>query len=110
MDKFAVKLMEQSPMAAAIIGVIIIFMRYLKDRDKANREYHKEQRQVLSDMFRQFQSEHLDARSQSRETLNRNTSALETNVSATNRNSYVIETLVKSIDGLARSNNGSTHK
>src|SRR5690348_8767746 len=104
MNEFVTRLMAQSPMAAAIILVILIFMRYLKDRDSSNRQYHREQREEMANMFKRFQEEHLHARGESKDAVQRNTSALETNVSATNRNSYVIESLVKSIDNLAHKN------
>lgn len=105
LDKLGEKLLEQSPAGAIVIVVILIFMRYLKDRDRANRDYHREQRETLVKTFKQFHDEHIDARSESRDAVHRNTSALETNVSATNRNSFAVETLAKSIDTLARSSN-----
>lgn len=107
MDDFIKKMMAESPMAAAVIAVVLIFMRYLKDRDRANRDYHREQRETMTKTFKQFHDEHIDARNEARDSVQRNTAALETNVSATNRNSFAVETLAKSIDGLVRtSSNG----
>src|SRR5882672_6708436 len=91
MEKIGEKILEQSPIAAVLLFVFIIFIKYLTVRDKSMREYHAEQAKIQRDHFDRFQEEHLDARKLSREALQYNTSALEANVSATNRNSFAVE-------------------
>lgn len=102
MEELVKDLMKQSPWAAVNLAVIIVFMRHLRRRDED-----------MERRFKEFHEEHIYARQQTTEAVQRNSSMLETNVSATNRNSHVIELQAVAIQGLTRSienfNNGSHH-
>lgn len=85
------KLLEQLPAVAAIIVVVLIFIRFLEGDRKVSREF-----------FMQLHEAHLEARKQSTEQIHDNTEALRDNAVATTRNTGMINDLTRIIDRLDR--------
>ena len=85
------KLIEQLPAVAAIIVVVMIFIRFLEGDRKVSREF-----------FTQLHEAHLEARKQSTDQIHDNTEALRDNAVATTRNSAMINDLTRIIDRLDR--------
>lgn len=81
------KLASQLPSAVAIIVVVAMFIKYLTEEAKNNRDF-----------FKELHGEHMEQRTQSRNSMDKMIEITERNISSTNRNTYTIEQLVKSID------------
>lgn len=81
------RIVEQAPSVAAIICVVIIFLRYLESEGKKNREF-----------MTQMQQEHIDSRNESRKTILDNSTCLRDNIIATQRNSDMLAQLARIIE------------
>lgn len=98
-----------------------MFIGYIIKRDKNSREYHaeqveiqrqyhKEQMEIQRDYFQKMHLEHLYARKESRDAMQYNTKAHETNSSAIDKNSHATEDLARAIDRLIQNSNHHNHK
>lgn len=85
------RIVEQAPSVAAIICVVIIFLRYLESEARKNREF-----------LTQMQQEHIDSRTESRKTIAENTACLRDNITATQRNTDMVAQLARMVDKLDR--------
>lgn len=102
-----VELLKSSPQSIAVVVVVIILIRYLERRDKLNRDYDEERERRSVKVQEAMNSEHIHAREQAAEAINRNTAIMERNVSATERNTFTLDTLSRALqDYISR----QTHK
>lgn len=85
------KLVEQLPAVAAIIIVVMIFIKFLESDRRVSREF-----------YQQLHDAHLEARKESQTRIADNTDALKENVVATTRNTSMIADLSRIIDRLDR--------
>ena len=106
MEDLLKELVKNAPWAAVVLLIVVLFMKHLKNRDEE-----------LAKKFQAFHDEHIYARSQTTDAVQRNTNMLETNVSATDHNSHAIELqavamqgLTRAIENLVRSNGHNQRK
>ena len=85
------KLIEQLPAVAAVIIIVLIFIKFLEGDRKVSREF-----------YLQLHEEHLEARKETQLRISENTDALKENVVATTRNSGLIADLSRIIDRMDR--------
>ena len=64
MEDFLKEMFKQAPSTAAVIAVVVIFIRYIGKRDEVWRDLH---------------TEHLEARKESRRSIDANTEAMNRN-------------------------------
>jgi 7-keto-8-aminopelargonate synthetase-like enzyme len=81
------KLFEQLPSVAAVIAVVLIFIRFLEGDRKSNQEF-----------LAQVQREHITSRQETRQTVSENTASLRESVTATQRNSDMLGQLARVIE------------
>ena len=100
------ELLKNSPQSIAVVVVVLILIKYFERRDKSSREYDQEREQRAIAVQDRINEEHMHARAQAQEAINRNTAIMERNVSATDRNTYMIDTLSKTLqDYVSRQQN-----
>lgn len=94
------ELLKQAPQSVAVIIVTYLLIQYFQKRDSAIRAYDKEREERALAATKTLNEEHIYQREQSKEAINRNTAIMERNVSATDRNSFMIETLSKTMQAM----------
>lgn len=81
------QLVTQLPSAAAVIVVVMVFVRFLADQQKVNRDF-----------FAQLHEQHMQAREEMIRKLSDNAEAARENVVATTRNTGMLGDLSRAID------------
>lgn len=85
----ALKVLEQTPGAVAILVTVSLFIRHLSQEAKSTREF-----------FREIHAEHIDQRELTRQAMERLSAATTENISATKQNTTTLSVLGKSVDML----------
>jgi hypothetical protein len=86
-----------------VVIVTYLLIQYFQKRDSAIRAYDKEREERNIITAETLNKEHIYQREQSREAINRNTALMERNVSATDRNTFMVDTLSKTMQAMQES-------
>lgn len=92
MPDYLTQLGTDAPYVAAIISVVIIFIKYLQKKDDS-----QERREVQRDqMFKELNKENTDARNHSREVIEKNTVAAIHSADAMHEMTNVMRKIIES--------------
>lgn len=94
MDNALINIVKELPAAGAIIVVVILFIRFIKDVMADQ----KSEREQTKSFFKEIHAEHLDARQLTRLALEKHAEITLQNIIATQKNTDTLERLSLSIE------------
>lgn len=98
------KFLTQLPEAGIIVFTVWMFLKHLATESAASREHSQNLNSTLIQFYKEMHKDHITRAEESNRVVAQLVSATEKNISATSRNTYVLETIAKAIEAVIVAN------